>query len=210
MFAIVDAPPESPSENAATTRVDPLASAASAAGAGDAAATATLLTAVGPVLLRAVRGVLGPAHPDVEDVLQEASIALLRALPTFRGECSVAHFAGRVATLAGMVARRRWQVRVRVHGDMPDDVGTIDGSPSTHALAARRRAILRALLDELPEPQAEALVLHCVLGHTTDEIAATAGAPLNTIRSRLRLAKEALRARIAADPHLRDALEVAG
>ena len=71
-----------------------------------------------------------------------------------------------------------------------------------------RREALAALLDELPGNQAEVLVLHVALGFTIDEIAAAAGRPVETIRSRLRLAKQALRDRIQASPELSDILEV--
>ncbi len=52
------------------------------------------------------------------------------------------------------------------------------------ALIARRRDILRRLLDELPGAQAEALVLHCVAGLTLEEVAAVARAPVVSARSR--------------------------
>jgi RNA polymerase sigma-70 factor (ECF subfamily) len=42
------------------------------------------------------------------------------------------------------------------------------------------------------------------------EVADATGAPVNTVRSRLRLAKEALAKRIDEDPFLAEALEVAG
>jgi RNA polymerase sigma-70 factor (ECF subfamily) len=64
------------------------------------------------------------------------------------------------------------------------------------------------LFEELPEAQSEALVMHFVLELTVEEIADATGAPVNTVRSRLRLARGALRARIESDPALRDALEV--
>jgi RNA polymerase sigma-70 factor (ECF subfamily) len=66
------------------------------------------------------------------------------------------------------------------------------------------------LLDELPEPQAEALVLRVAWGLSMQEVADATGAPLNTVRSRLRLAKEALARRLEDDPDLREELEVAG
>jgi RNA polymerase sigma-70 factor (ECF subfamily) len=65
--------------------------------------------------------------------------------------------------------------------------------------AARRRAALRRLLSELPELQAEVLALHTVLGYTVEETAAVTGAPLNTVRSRLRAALSALRQAVLAD-----------
>jgi RNA polymerase sigma-70 factor (ECF subfamily) len=68
------------------------------------------------------------------------------------------------------------------------------------AAAEQRKAMLRRLLEELPENQAETLALRVVLGYSLADVSAATGAPINTVRSRLRLAKEALRRRIEADP----------
>ena len=59
----------------------------------------------------------------------------------------------------------------------------------------------------LPGLQAQALALHCVAGCTVAEIAEATGAPLQTVRSRLRLARRALRLRLAAEPTLLELLE---
>jgi DNA-directed RNA polymerase specialized sigma24 family protein len=48
-------------------------------------------------MLAAVRMVLGPSHPDAEDVAQEAIVGFIEALPRFRGDCTLAHFANRIA-----------------------------------------------------------------------------------------------------------------
>jgi len=52
------------------------------------------------------------------------------------------------------------------------------------------------------------LVLHAAHGFTVEELAGAIGRPLETIRSRLRLAKRALRERIDASPELADVLRV--
>jgi len=52
------------------------------------------------------------------------------------------------------------------------------------------------------------LALRVMLGWSLEDVAQATGAPLNTVRSRVRLAKEALRRRIEADPSLADRLEV--
>ena len=49
-------------------------------------------------------------------------------------------------------------------------------------------------------PHAEALALHVVLGYTVVEIAQAASLPVETVRSRLRLAKQALRKRVLSNP----------
>jgi RNA polymerase sigma-70 factor (ECF subfamily) len=46
-----------------------------------------------------------------------------------------------------------------------------------------------------------------MLSWSLEEVASATGAPVNTVRSRVRLAKEALRKRIEADPSLTDDLE---
>ena len=80
-------------------------------------------------------------------------------------------------------------------------------SPAELAVDAERRALIDDLCDSLPPAQSEALVLHCALGFTVEEVAEASQVPQNTIRSRLRLAKEALRTRITKNPVLRRALE---
>ncbi len=180
--------------------------------AGDRKATRSLLGAVGPAMLRAIRKVLARSAHEVEDVAQEAMEALIAALPSFRGECPVLHFARRIAVLTALANRRRLDLRAQWAAEMPEQpaLDGVAGGPSpAEALFLRgRREALAALLDELPANQAEVLVLHVALGFTIDEIAGTTGRPAETIRSRLRLAKQALRDRIQANPELNEILEV--
>jgi len=178
-------------------RADPLRDIASAAARGDRAAQRTLLIETGSALLRTVRAVLGSGSPELEDVFQEAMTAVHLALPGFRGECSTLHFVCRVAVQTAMNARRRGRTRAR-HVEATDDaelaeLSRDDISPAELLAAARRRAALRQLLADLPEPQAEALALHTILGYTTEETAQVTGVPVNTVRSRLRAALSTLR-----------------
>lgn len=186
---------------------DPLLGLARAAKAGEVAATRTLLVSITPALLRAARGVLGAAHGDVEDTAQEAALGFVRALGDYREDCSVLHYATRIAALTALAHRRRLRARGEgLHQELDVEAPSTCDSPADALLAAHRRRVLRQLCDELPSAQTEALVLHCVLGMSVDEVAALAGAPQNTIKSRLRLAKEALRLRIEADARLQELL----
>jgi RNA polymerase sigma-70 factor (ECF subfamily) len=83
----------------------------------------------------------------------------------------------------------------------------LPATPQDDTRAARRRALLRDVVADLPEAQAEALILRSVLGYSFEEVAAATGAPLNTVRSRLRLAKEALRRRIETDARFLELLD---
>jgi RNA polymerase sigma-70 factor (ECF subfamily) len=186
---------------------DLLAEIASAAAAGDRSSVRALLLAVTPHLLRVVRKVLGAHHAEVDDVTQESAFAFLEALPGHRGECSVLHFACRVAVLTAMNTRRRdaTQKRLRTRDDTVPVEGCASDAPAPEAevIAQARAKAVRELLDTLPIEQAEVLAMHCVLGYTVREIADAAGTPVETVRSRLRLGKQALRARVADDPELR-------
>lgn len=204
--------PFRPPETAPIPRgADALAALAEAAAHGKPAAIRTLVVSVTPTLLRAARGVLGVRHPEVEDVAQEAAMGLVTALPRYRRECSVLHFAGRIGVLTALATRRRLRTRaegrhVEFHED--DHEPSAADTPNEALLAARRRQILHDLCDELPGEQAEALLLHCVMGMTVDEVAAASSTPRNTVRSRLRLAKHALRTRIEGDQRLSELLEL--
>ncbi len=181
---------------------------ARAAAAGEASATRELLSLVWPNAVRVVRGALGASHPDLDDVVQQSLIALLGALPGFRGECHPVGYASRIALRTALKARKRSkldasrrELLARLAGDEPEM------APVDDPLEERRRKLLRELLEDLPEEQAEALALRVMLGWSLDEVARATNAPSNTVRSRVRLAKEALRRRIEAWPELVDQLK---
>jgi RNA polymerase sigma factor (sigma-70 family) len=179
---------------------DPLRSLVERAAAGDEQAMRRLLGELGRTIAGVVHGVLGSNHPDAPDVTQEAMVAFVRALGPFRGECDVRHYAKRIAVRVSMAARRKLASDLaRKQGQDADSLAIEAPDAMVDAAASRRRALLRELLADLPESQAEALVLRVVLGLSLEDAAASAGAPVNTIRSRLRLAREALKRRIEQD-----------
>jgi RNA polymerase sigma-70 factor (ECF subfamily) len=176
---------------------------------GDDAATREFLKAVWPMITRVIAGVLGPGHPDLDDVVQQALIALLRAIVLYRGECHPAGYASRIALHIALRARKKSGVE-RARSRALADLAAPELVPSASEEAAkeRRRQVLSDLLESLPEEQAHSLALRIVLGWSLEEVALATGAPINTVRSRVRLAKEALRRRIEANSDLADDLEV--
>ena len=167
-----------------------------AAQAGDALAVDALVTVLTPTVLHVIRALWGPRRLDVEAVTREVLVAIFGALPSWRAECTLLHFATRIAARRAAThtpAPRSWLERLglgRFAGPIPLD----------EALAERRRAFFRTFFGELPEAQGEAMVLRLALGYSLEEISLITTTPISTVRSRLRLAKEALRARIEADP----------
>jgi RNA polymerase sigma-70 factor (ECF subfamily) len=171
--------------------------------AGDPAAVSQVIGELAPGVLRAVRALLGREHPDTEDLAQEVLVAVVAALPEFRGDSTLLHFAVRIAARKSVLVRRRTRnvlgwLETFWRGEFP--VRQAPGSAHEQISSERRRALLRSLLSELPDAQAEALGLRVVFGHSIEEISSITQTPFNTVRSRLRLAKEALRQRIEAEP----------
>lgn len=202
--------PQDPSSSASQDEAAALTALARLAGSGDPVATRAFLDRIWPALARVVNGVLGARHPEVEDVIQLALIAVLRALSAFRGDCHPAGYASRIALHVALRARGNAALRrsrnasfALISASDPDALW-----PGCEVSAERRKKVLRDLLTELPEEQADALALRVMLGWSLEEVAQATGAPLNTVRSRVRLAKEALRRRIAGDPSLVDDLEL--
>jgi RNA polymerase sigma-70 factor, ECF subfamily len=178
-----------------------------AARAGNAPAIRKLLHSIAPTMRAVVRRALGAGHPEEEDLLQDAFVGLLRALDTFRGECTVRHYARRIAVLRILEDRKRRRTVKRTLDERPELAAASvqelrNGSGETAEVVAVRgrwRLLFQELLAELPDAQSEAFALRHLLDYSVDEIAAATATPANTVRSRLRLAKEALRSRIADD-----------
>jgi RNA polymerase sigma-70 factor (ECF subfamily) len=187
--------------------VSPAVTLARTAATGDVQAMAHLLRLVAPRVATTVRAVMG-AHLDCDDVVQQSLIALVQALPAFRGDCEPASYACRIAVRTAVAARRRARTHASRNESFDDQPHPTTDALDLDAASARRTTLIRELLEEIPVEQAECLVLRVVLGWSLEEVASASAAPVNTIRSRVRLAKEALRRRIEADPRLADELEV--
>lgn len=171
--------------------------------AGDPEAIARVVSELGPGVLRAVSALLGREHPDLEDLAQDVLLAVLAGLPDFRGDSTLLHFAVRIAARKSVLVRRRGRsVLGWLHTFWRGEHPLGEGPATAHEAVRgdRQRALLRTLLSELPDAQAEALMLRVVYGHSIEEISVITETAFNTVRSRLRLAKEALRKRIEVEP----------
>jgi RNA polymerase sigma-70 factor (ECF subfamily) len=202
----VNAPDDRRNAAEAAPESETLVLAREAAG-GSGEATGRLLKLLAPRVGGIVRAIMGADHPDRDDALQLSLIGFVQALPAFRGECDPAGYAATIAVRTAVAARKR--ARVREGRQEPLQPETADPvSLGQVADARRRQELLRELLAALPAEQGETLAMRVVLGWSLEEIAAHTRAPVNTVRSRLRLAKEAMRRRIEADAALLEALEV--
>ena len=165
-------------------------SAVASALTGDREAVRALLLEIAPRIRNLVRYLIRN-DVDVDDIAQDAMVAVLKNLADYRAEGTFYAWVDRITARTTYKALRRRKLR-REEPLHPDQ-----GEPAHDPFGefhSRRRLV--ALLDRLPEAQRHVLVLHYLLGMTALEIADELGIPAETVRSRLRLAKTALRSRI--------------
>ena len=157
-----------------------------AAVAGDRKAIESLVTELLPRIRNLVRYLVrGDSH--VDDAAQEALIAVVKGLPSYRGEGAFNAWVDRI------VARATFATLRRMRGKKEEIAVEVDGeAPAMGEAFVLRRQVV-AELDRLPPEQREALVLHFSVGMTVPEIAEMTGTPFETVRSRIRLGKTALR-----------------
>lgn len=145
--------------------------------------------AVKALVHRVVRRILGATHPDLEDVVQDSLLGLLLALPTFRGEAPLRVLAARIAERRAIDAVRsamRMRRRLASWNDGADS-GVTTGDP----FDARVRC--REILTRLSGIQGRTLLMRGVGGYSVAEIARSTGVSVETVRSRLRLARRSSR-----------------
>lgn len=167
---------------------------------GDREALGDLFMRNAPWIYGQLSRMLGPGA-DLEDMVQEVFLRAFRSLRKYRAE---GHFLSWLRKITANVAydqmrSRRNRVRlVLVDGDLPGS----SEPDMDHKEAVRH---LMRLIDTLPPRNRLVLLLHDVEGYTGEEIRTIVGVrSVNTVRSRLRLARAELDRRAKAHPALRD------
>jgi RNA polymerase sigma-70 factor (ECF subfamily) len=174
-------------------QADRLARRIRAAECGDERAVRALLALVAPTVSRVVGLVLGPRHPDADDLVQESLVDFLRTLPVGGDETELVQLAAFVTLRRALEA---WKWSPGAYEVLAPD-GGVPGRWSWMHSAARReserqRRMLSRLLTTLPDEEAEVLGLRVVAGLEVEQIAAFVGAPPALVRSQLRAAKREL------------------
>ena len=134
----------------------------------------------------------GNAH-DAEDLTQETFIRVFRSLASYKPGTFEGWLHRITTNLFLDMARRR--SRLRMEG-LPEDTDRIvgdDPSPEQVYSDTHLDPDLQAALDELPPEFRAAVVLCDVEGLSYEEIGATLGVKLGTVRSRIHRGRSALR-----------------
>ncbi len=137
-----------------------------------------------------------PRDADVDDLLQEVAMAVLRNISALREPRLFRSWLRTIAMNTARTAARKRNVRLRLVGAEPLDESRVSApqsaSPETRELAHRALALARELHADYSEP----LLMRCTHGMTYRQIAAAMGVPVTTIETRLARARKMLRARL--------------
>jgi RNA polymerase sigma-70 factor (ECF subfamily) len=143
-----------------------------------------------------------------EEVAQETFISLWRSAHRYRPSLgSVAAWLSSMVRNRAIDAWRRAAVRPIETPVFEDGPGQLHSAIGADTPAPERAAVL-ALIADLPGSQKEAVFLAYFGGMTHAEIADWADAPIGTIKGRIRLGLEKLRAALDAEDGPRPALHV--
>ncbi|MDA5281140.1 RNA polymerase sigma factor [Streptomyces sp. NPDC054904] len=160
-----------------------LTAAVLAAQDGDENAFRTVYRAVHPRLLGYVRTLVGDG--DAEDVTSEAWLQIARDLDSFTGD------ADRFRGWAARIARNRALDHIRMRGRRPAIGGdeseltghAADSDTAGAAIEALSTGSTMALIAQLPQDQAEAVVLRVVVGLDAKSAAETLGKRPGAVRT---------------------------
>lgn len=137
-----------------------------------------------------------PRHGDAQDAVHEAVVAILRDLPTYRGEGPARHWLLKVALNAARSHRRGTGRRARRETSLGDQE-VVDAMQPAPQDDREQREALRGAIAVLPESLREPLVLHYYHGLTQTEIGRCMGCSQKTVHVRIRKGLDHLQRRLA-------------
>lgn len=141
-------------------------------------------------LWRAARG-MGVSPSAIDDVLQDLFLVVHRRLPEFEGRASVRTWLTRILVRVVSEHRRRFRRKESGHDELVEDsLDTQQPTPADEAARNQAVALLSEILGSMDEDQRVVFVLAEVEQLPVPEIAASLEVNVNTVYSRLRLARK--------------------
>jgi RNA polymerase sigma-70 factor (ECF subfamily) len=134
---------------------------------------------------------------DADDATQLALIAILKSAASFRGESSLETWASRIV-LRTIFRFLRDRKRAATAAAASEPVEDRVAPPTSIVFEALPRDV-REYLNELPEAQSTAILLHHALDHSIAEVAEMTHVSPDTVKGRLRLGTAALRKHVRQD-----------
>lgn len=128
-------------------------------------------------------------RPDLEDLVQETYLKLLKAVPSFRAESQFRTFMYRVCANVALMHLRWWRRRKEDASDVLPDAASLEADPERAAEAAQAARLVHQALGALGAKKRIVFVYYELCGLGPEEIGQIVGTSTNTVRSRLHHAR---------------------
>ncbi len=169
--------------------VDPLRALALAARDGESSAFTELYERTHQLAWGVLYKVVGPSS-DLEDLLQESYLQLMKGLKNYRGDSKVTTFLHRVCVNVGLMHLRSERRRPEDStAEMPAVEAGAESNPEHAAKVKQAAVMMEKALTSLSPEKAAVFTYHEILGLKPEEISQLEGIPVNTVRSRLNRAR---------------------
>jgi RNA polymerase sigma-70 factor (ECF subfamily) len=132
----------------------------------------------------------GSTPEEVDDVVQDVFIVVQRRFADLKDEALARSWVYGITRRVVSSHRRRRPKKDSQDATEVEGLTSPDQSPLAAAEQSARLRLLSVLLEGLDEPKREVFVLSEILEMNGREIAETLGIPMNTVYSRLRVARE--------------------
>jgi RNA polymerase sigma-70 factor, ECF subfamily len=145
---------------------------------------------------------------EARDLTQETFLRAFQSIDRFRGEADLRTWIYRIAINQARNRWRWWRRRRRDATVSLDAMQSHSGqtvmamlaqssdNPEQQTLAHEREVVLRSALQRVGRPYREAVILRDIEGFTYEEIAATLGINVGTVKSRLARGRQELRQKL--------------
>ncbi len=172
----------------------------------DRAAAEQLVARLAPRIRHAVHLAVGQDQ-EADDLTHVCLVAILENLGHYKGTGSLEAWAGRLSYRVLMRHLSRRRRSERTVSLVPLETGVAVSNPELESERGRLGVRLVHHLQKLPKERRMALILRLVYQHSVAEVAEITGAPLNTVRDRIRVGLKELRRSILRDPEAREFLK---
>lgn len=133
----------------------------------------------------------GVIDAQVDDALQDVFLVVMRRIAEYRGGSNPRSWLFAILTRVAS-NYRRGERRRRISGEVPDAQPAPDRGPFEHIANVADAELLYRFLDTLVEGKREVFIMADLEQMTGKEISSALGIKLNTVYSRLRVAREQL------------------
>ncbi len=133
---------------------------------------------------------------DAADCLQETMLKAWKAIKTYRGDCSLSSWLYRIAATVCLdfLRKQKRLPETESADEMAEEEGfsPADDSPTPDEAVIRRESAdnIRAAIASLPAEMRTVIILYALQGLGYEEIAASMGTSVGTVKSRLNRARQ--------------------